>query len=319
MKRIDFFKLLGLAAILPKSVKGEKWGNPIKSKTIEVSQNRIFPLSSQRGMTDVLTELGLYEELKGIMYEEVETVNGVDVIHSNKVQVFRSQHTERQEAFDKIKEWVDLGLIYNEKSTVSCSDNGNITGTGHIQLMGGLNWFIKQSGAVLDVDNSGLTNLPYGPKFLGQIIATLIRIKSPRHYLIVSPRGEYERLMGSFKNLGSSGITSLYPGRPYWDRITYGGFTFDFTHIDNIAHPCSYAIPLSKVKMKNGEIKNRFGGRYVKYQGDVYTEIKTKDRTEFATVQCLQVLGAEYFIKINHPTKNFKNRFPYINPENYLS
>jgi hypothetical protein len=116
-----------------------------------------------------------------------------------------------------------------------------------VQTTGGLDWYVTTYGISDGAASSGV----FGFTELDEIVDNWIANKAPTDqmgFMASKPKGVLDRF---FKNLGSSGVTSvrmIVDGRSIdfmVDHISYRGYEIDFIHIPIYDHPQLFSTTLS--------------------------------------------------------------------------
>lgn len=304
MKRSDFLKSMATMFAAPSLLTAMSPKNSA-NKTAPI----LFPTSNKTiGMTDILSALRRYEPFQGLKTRHYDaSQNGSVTKYGNYMQVFRetirlkmcdaSSESRLQERFELHKTQVDLAMLHSRNAKVYFDIDDSF-----IQTTRGLDSYCEIYGSAIDSGETGL-------KFFEEIINHLIYTKSPREQLLVSKRKCHDYFMSPILD-NSSRLKSHIPQSGLFATMQYGGFKFHIAAIDNCDTDSSYILPMDKVKLNTGEFVYKFAGRYAKYtrlsalSNAPWYGWQTSDgrdvTTDFITTQCLDIIGATNFTKINH-------------------
>jgi len=165
-----------------------------------------------------------------------------------------------------------------------------LSGGGAQQTTRGINQYIYLYGTSLV---NGTLDL-YQKANLDDAVANLIAIRAPREYLVVGSTRAITTVSDYFKNLGSSGVTSVrmvVNGKELdmnIDKVQRGKFTLNYAVMPILDHPVTFGfskIPKSlfyipynnKVKVEGGgsddQVRVRYVPRQAMYGDDMTNEI----------------------------------------------
>jgi hypothetical protein len=163
------------------------------------------------------------------------------------------------------------------------------------------------------------------------LINTLVSVRAPKEYLAAGSTASIACFDTYFKNLGSSGVTSVrlvVDGKELdmeVNKVMYGRFTFYYRVMPILDHPVTfgfstipknvYYLPYNnKVKVEGGgsdaQIRVRYVPRQTPYGNDLINEVHygalnvvnpnglgLYNGTDWATAQGLEILAGQHLVK----------------------
>lgn len=178
-------------------------------------------------------------------FREVDEITDIQKVAKIEVNVGGDYHILPYQVVQKyIKLQGDISvqmLAGTQSSTLYNDSNAFLQGSNNlpVQTTGGLNWYTTTYG----ISDSATTLGTFGFTELDEIVDNWIANKSPRDqmgFMGSRPKGVLDKF---FKNLGSSGVTSVrmvIDGRTVdmeVDHISYRGFEIDFVYVPIYDHP----------------------------------------------------------------------------------
>jgi hypothetical protein len=187
-------------------------------------------------------------------FREVDEISDVQKVAKVEVEVNGDYHILPYQLIQKVIKLngdISYQFIAGTQSSTSFSDANPFladptTGLG-IQTTGGLDWYVTTYGTS---DGSAVLGT-FGFTELDDIVDDWIAVKSPTDQMGFMGSRAKGVLDKFFKNLGSSGVTSVrmvIDGRSVdlmVDHVTYRGYEMDFVHIPIFDHPQLFSATLS--------------------------------------------------------------------------
>jgi len=209
-----------------------QFGSNAFAESSNAPVNRRYPLTKFFNLIQVFREVDEISDIQKVTKIEVE-VNG-------DYHILPYQHIQK---VIKLNGDISVQMLSGQQSATSFSDTNPfladpVSGLP-IQLTGGLDWYVTTYGIVDQVATLGT----FLVTDLDEIINDLISVKSPMQQMCFMGSYAKRTLDKYFKNLGSSGVTSvrlIIDGNTVdfnVDQVNYGGATFDFVTIPLFDHP----------------------------------------------------------------------------------
>ena len=202
--------------------------------------NRRYGLTKYYNLTQVFREVDEISDVQKVARIEVE-VNG-------DYGILPYQHIEK---VIKLNGDISAQMIAGVQSTTSFSDTNPFISDSSsglpIQTTGGLDWYVTTYG----ISDSAATLGTFGFTEMDEIVDNWIANKAPMDqmgFMASAPKGILDRF---FKNLGSSGVTSVrmnIDGRSIdlmVDHISYRGYEIDFIHLPILDHPQLFSTEIT--------------------------------------------------------------------------
>lgn len=274
------------------------------------------------------------------IFREVDEITDVQKVAKVEVEVNGDYHILPYQLIQKVIKMqgdISVQMLAGAQSSTLFNDSNPFLSdpsTGlPIQTTGGLDWYVTTYG----ISDSAAVLGTFGFTELDDIIDNWISVKAPTDqmgFMGSRARGVLDKF---FKNLGSSGVTSVrmvIDGRSVdmnVDHISYRGYELDFIHIPIFDHPqlfsatlrpdvngSIYWVPKGSIDTVGGgqepRIKIRHtakpftGGPNVSTNGIItewrdgaLADVATNDvlylRTNWETAQGLECLGVKLFQK----------------------
>jgi hypothetical protein len=204
------------------------------------------PTNRRYGLTKYYNQTQIFREVDEIT--DVQKVAKIEVNVNGDYHILPYQHIQK---VIKLNGDISVQMMAGVQSTTSFNDTNpflsdNSSGLP-VQTTGGLDWYtitygISDTAAVLGT---------FGFTELDKMVDNWIANKAPQDqmgFMSSKPKGILDRF---FKNLGSSGVTSVrmnIDGRSIdlqVDHISYRGFELDFVHIPILDHPQLFSSTLT--------------------------------------------------------------------------
>lgn len=273
------------------------------------------------------------------IFREVDEISDVQKVAKIEVQVNGDYHILPYQHIQKVIKLngdISVQMIAGVQSATSFNDTNPFLSdptTGlPVQLTGGLDWYIRTYGIS---DGSAVLGV-FGFTELDDIINNWLANKAPMDQMAFMGSNAKRLLDKFFKNLGSSGVTSvrmIIDGRTLdlnVDHVSYGGAEIDFIHIPIFDHPqlfsatltpdingSIYFVPKDQIETVDGgrepriQIRNTpspFMGANGSSNGiikewrtgalaEIPTSSVTQLHTDWYTAQGLECLGVKHFQK----------------------
>lgn len=273
------------------------------------------------------------------IFREVDEISDVQKVAKIEVQINGDYHILPYQHIQKVIKLngdISVQMIAGVQSATSFNDTNPFLAdptTGlPVQLTGGLDWYIRTYGIS---DGSAVLGV-FGFTELDDIINNWLANKAPMDQMAFMGSNAKRLLDKFFKNLGSSGVTSvrmIIDGRTLdlnVDHVSYGGAEIDFIHIPIFDHPqlfsatltpdingSIYFVPKDQIETVDGgrepriQIRNTpspFMGANGSSNGiikewrtgalaEIPTSSVTQLHTDWYTAQGLECLGVKHFQK----------------------
>lgn len=188
------------------------------------------------------------------IFREVDEITDVQKVTKVEVEVNGDYHILPYQLIQKVIKMngdISVQMLAGQQSGTSFNDANPFLAdptTGlPIQLTGGLDWYVTTYGIS---DGSAVKGV-FGFTELDDIIDNWIANKAPMDQMAFMGSRSYRVLSKFFKNLGSSGVTSvrlIIDGRQVdfeVEQVKYGGATIDFIHIPIFDHPQLFSATIA--------------------------------------------------------------------------
>lgn len=188
------------------------------------------------------------------IFREVDEITDVQKVAAITVDVNGTPHILPYQLIQKaikLNGDISVQMIAGVQSSTSFSDANPFLSDSSsglpIQTTGGLNWYVTTYG----IDDEAAVLGTFGWTEMDQIVDNWIANKAPHDqmgFMASTVKGYLDRF---FKNLGSSGVTSVrmvIDGRTIdfnVDHISYRGFEIDFLHLPILNHPQLFSAELT--------------------------------------------------------------------------
>lgn len=298
-----------------------------------VGENSYTATNIRYGLTRQSNKYQIFDATSRIT--DVQNASTVEVEFQGQNKWFFKDQWEKS---IKLKSDINAMFWGGDMSVTSYSDTNPIltdpvtsgdglSGGGAVQTTRGVNKYIDLYGTSLVNGTLGT----YQKANLDNFIATLVAIRAPREYIICGSTSAITTVSDYYKNLGSSGVTSVrivIEGRELdmnVDRVQRGKFTLNYAVMPILDHPvtfgysnipkCLFYLPYNnKVKVEGGGSDDQIRVRYVPkqtvYGNDMINEIHYGalspinpngagmfSGTDWKTAQGLEVLAPQHLIK----------------------
>lgn len=289
------------------------------------------PVNRRYGLTKYFNLIQIFREVDEI--SDVQKVAKIEVEVNGDYHILPYQHIQK---VIKLNGDISVQMLAGDQSGTSFSDANPfladpVTGLP-IQFTGGLDWYVTTYGIS---DGSAVLGV-FGFTELDDIIDDWISNKAPMDQMGFMGSRSKRLLDKFFKNLGSSGVTSIrliIDGKSVdfnVDHVSYGGAEIDFIHIPIFDHPqlfsatlapdingSIYFVPKDQVETVDGGREPRIQIRYTPspFMGangwsngmvkewrtgalaEVPTSSVTQLHTDWYTAQGLECLAVKHFLK----------------------
>lgn len=196
------------------------------------------PTNRRYGVTKYYNQTQIFREVDEI--SDVQKVARIEVEVNGEYSILPYQHIQK---VIKLNGDISVQMIAGVQSTTSFGDTNpfladSVSGLP-IQTTGGLDWYVTTYG----ISDAAAVLGTFGFTELNQIVDNWIANKAPNDqmgFMTSKVKGYLDRF---FKNLGSSGVTSVrmvIDGKTMdfdVDHISYRGFEMDFIHLPILDHP----------------------------------------------------------------------------------
>jgi hypothetical protein len=188
------------------------------------------------------------------IFREVDEITDVQKVAKIEVEVNGDYHILPYQLIQKVIKLngdISVQMIAGEKSSTEFGDANPFLADPSsglpIQTTGGLNWYTTTYG----ISDSAAVSGTFGFTELDEIIDNWIANKAPLDQMGFMSSKVYGVLSQFFKNLGSSGVTSVrmnIDGRSVdleVEHINYRGAKLDFVHLPILEHPQIFSATLA--------------------------------------------------------------------------
>lgn len=298
-----------------------------------VGENSYTPANIRYGLTKQSNKYQIFEETSRIT--DIQSASTIEVEFQGQPKYIFKDHWEKTV---KMKSDINAAFWGGDMSVTSFSDTnpilvdptveGNgLSGGGAIQTTRGVNKYIDLYGTSLVNGTLGT----YQKANLDNLVDSLVSVRAPKEYLAAGSTASIACFDTYFKNLGSSGVTSVrlvVDGRELdfeVNKVMYGRFTFYYRVMPILDHPVTfgfstipknvYYIPYNnKVKVEGGgsdpQIRVRYIPNQMRYGNDMIGEVHYGalnvvnpngigkfNGTDWVTYQGLEVLAPQHLLK----------------------
>jgi hypothetical protein len=204
------------------------------------------PVNRRYGLTKYYNQTQIFREVDEI--SDVQKVARIEVNVNGDYSILPYQHIQK---VIKLNGDISAQMIAGVQSTTLYSDTNPFladpTSGLPIQTTGGLDWYVTTYG----ISDSAAVLGTFGFTEMDEIVDNWIANKAPTDqmgFMASRPKGYLDRF---FKNLGSSGVTSVrmnIDGHSVdleVDHISYRGYEIDFIHLPILNHPQIFSATLT--------------------------------------------------------------------------
>jgi len=204
------------------------------------------PTNRRYGVTKYYNQTQIFREVDEI--SDVQKVARIEVEVNGEYSILPYQHIQK---VIKLNGDISVQMIAGVQSTTSFGDTNPFLADAvsglPIQTTGGLDWYVTTYG----ISDAAAVLGTFGFTELNQIVDNWIANKAPNDqmgFMTSKVKGYLDRF---FKNLGSSGVTSVrmvIDGKTMdfdVDHISYRGFEMDFIHLPILDHPQLFSETLT--------------------------------------------------------------------------
>ena len=202
--------------------------------------NRRYGLTKYYNLIQKFREVDEITDIQKVAKIEVE-VNGD--YHILPYQIIQKYTKLKLDISTQMVAGVQSSTLYND-SNPFLADPTNGLG---IQTTGGLDWYVRNYG----ISDQAATLGTFGFTEMDEIIDNFTANKAPLDHMVFMSNKAYRILSKFFKNLGSSGVTSVrmvIDGRMLdfeVEQVKYGGYTFDLINLPIFDHPQALGYTLT--------------------------------------------------------------------------
>jgi hypothetical protein len=188
------------------------------------------------------------------IFREVDEITDVQKVAKIEVEVNGDYHILPYQLIQKVIKLngdISVQMIAGEKSSTEFGDANPFLADPSsglpIQTTGGLNWYVTTYG----ISDGAAVSGTFGFTELDEIIDNWVANKAPLDQMGFMSSKVYGVLSQFFKNLGSSGVTSVrmnIDGKSVdleVEQVTYRGAKLDFVHLPILEHPQIFSSTLS--------------------------------------------------------------------------
>lgn len=242
----------GTATLTVRSVGGNSapWfatvGDSISFGSNAFAEKSDAPVNRRYGLTKYFNLIQIFREVDEI--SDVQKVAKIEVNVGGDYHILPYQHIQK---VIKLNGDISVQMLAGTQSTTQFSDTAPFLADPSsglpIQTTGGLDWYCTTYGIS---DQSAVLGT-FGFTEIDEMIDNWIANKAPTDQMGFMGSRAYGLLSKFFKNLGSSGVTSVrlvIDGRTFdfeVEQIKYRGYTLDFVHIPIFDHPQLFSSTLS--------------------------------------------------------------------------
>lgn len=308
-------------------------GDKVSIFSRAMGENSWTPSNLRFGLSKTTNKYQIFRETSRIT--DVQNASTIEVDFQGKPGYLFKDQWEKTVL---LKSQINAAFWGGDMSNTSFSDTNaslvdqttdplGISGSGNIQTTRGVNKYI-------DLYGTGLVNGTLGTyqkANLDDIVTNLVSARAPKEYLVAGSTSSISCIDTYFKNLGSSGVTSVrlvVDGKELdmeVNKVNYGRFTFYYRVMPILDHPVTFGystivknlfyIPYNnKVKVEGGGSDAAIRVRYVPKQGPYGTDMIDEIHTgafspvnpngagayigcDWTTKQGLEVLAPQHFMK----------------------
>jgi hypothetical protein len=328
----------GVDTVTIKSVSGANMTCTASDKlavfSIAMGERADAPQNERFGVTRYFNKYQIFSITSQIT--DVQNASTVEVTFNGQDKYVVKDHIEKA---IKLKGQINAAFWGGDMSVTSFSDTNPILtdqntvsgggGGGAVQTTRGVDKYIELYG--ISAAASGYANNSVTLDDFAAMCDFLTAARAPKDYLVVGSSAARRSCDNLFKNLGSSGITSVrlvVDGKELdftVDKVSYGGYTYNFATMPILDHPVLfsqtiiskslYYIPYNKqVKVVGGGYDPAIRVRYVPNQmkfgnemiGEAHdgalspvnpTGTVNEWKTVWNTIQGLECLGVQHFAR----------------------
>lgn len=241
----------GTATLTVRSVAGNssalfaQVGNVVSFGSNASSEKSSSPTNRRYGVTKYFNQIQVFREVDEI--SDVQKVSKVEFQVNGQYYYLPYQLIQK---VIKLNGDISYQMINGVKSETLYSDTNPFladpTSGLPVQTTGGLNWYITNYG----ITDSAASLGTFGWTEVDEMIDNWVANKAPQDQMAFHGSRVKGYLDKFFKNLGSSGVTSVrmnIDGRTFdfeVEQITYRGFRLQFVHIPILDHPQLFSATL---------------------------------------------------------------------------
>lgn len=242
----------GTATLTVRSVAGNSSplyatiGDKVTFSSNAFAEKSDAPTNRRYGLTKYYNQTQIFREVDEI--SDVQKVAKIEVEVNGDYHILPYQHIQK---VIKLNGDISVQMIAGVQSSTLYADANPFLAdptTGlPIQTTGGLDWYVTTYG----ITDSAASLGTFGFTELDEIVDNWIANKAPTDqmgFMSSKPKGILDRF---FKNLGSSGVTSVrmvIDGRTLdlmVDHVSYRGYEIDFIHLPILDHPQLFSATLT--------------------------------------------------------------------------
>lgn len=224
-----------------------QFGSDAFPEKSEAPTNRRYPLTRYYNLIQIFREVDEISDVQKVAKIEVNVGGDYHILPYQTVQKLIKMQGDISV---QMLAGTQSGTLFNDQNPFLADPTTGLP----IQTTGGLDWYVRTYG----ITDSAAVLGTFGFTELDEIIDNWIANKSPMDQMAFygsRPKGVLDKF---FKNLGSSGVTSvrmIIDGRTVdmeVEQIKYRGYTIDFIYVPIFDHPQLFSPTL--VPVINGSI-----------------------------------------------------------------
>lgn len=241
----------GTATLTVRSVRGNSYpfyatiGDQVQFGSNAFAEKSTAPTNRRYGLTRYYNLIQIFKEVDEV--SDVQKVAKIEVNVGGDYHILPYQIVQK---YIKLNGDISVQMLAGAQSGTLFNDTNPFladpTSGLPIQTTGGLDWYIYTYGIVDEAATLGT----FGFTELDEICDNFIANKAPNDFMVFMGSRAYGLLSKFFKNLGSSGVTSVrmvIDGRTLdfeVEQVKYRGYTFDFVHVPIFDHPQLFSATL---------------------------------------------------------------------------
>lgn len=242
----------GTATLTVRSVAGNSVplfatiGDSVTFSSNAFAEKSDAPTNRRYGLTKYFNQVQIFREVDEIT--DVQKVSKIEVNVGGQYYILPYQHIQK---VIKLNGDISVQMIAGVKSDTTYADANPFLADPSsglpIQTTGGLDWYVTTYG----ITDSAASLGTFGFTELNEIVDNWIANKAPTDQMGFMSSKVKRVLDVFFKNLGSSGVTSvrmMIDGRTMdleVSHISYGGFEMDFVHLPILDLPQVFSATLT--------------------------------------------------------------------------
>jgi len=220
-------------------------GDEVQFGSNAFAEKSTAPVNRRYGLTKYYNNIQIFREVDEI--SDVQKVAKIEVNVGGDYHILPYQIVQK---LIKLNGDISVQMLAGTQSSTLFNDANPFLADPSsglpIQTTGGVDWYITTYGIS---DQSAVLGT-FGFTELDDICDNFIANKAPTDQMVFMGSRAYAVLSKFFKNLGSSGVTSVrlvIDGRTLdfeVEQLKYRGYTFDFVHVPIFDHPQLFSATL---------------------------------------------------------------------------